>query len=560
MKSRRDDLFIDQQPPYPPRVFVFQPRNVSGLKSKNRLEGPVHRSINRSSLRDFCLLLVIVSAGFPSFAASLRDDWTDPDTGHRVTRLSRIPGESESFYFHQNAFTAEGDKMVFANTGTNRSRDFYVLDWATRKAERLTDGGTNRGELVCAKGRRLYYMRDGGVYVVSLEESPKSKVQSPKSETIDKVDDKVSDPPPSDSGAASKVGRMITRLPPGWRGLTVNADETLLVGAFGEGATELSRGQPRSYWFKAIKDAKLPHILFTIEIATGKTNVFHRGNDWFNHMQFSPTDPSLLMFCHEGPWHEVDRIWTIRVPTSSSLAAPKPLSEGGSLAASERSEDGPHLVHRRSIPDEIAGHEFWSPDGSRIWFDLQIPRGEKFFLASAEVGASLGGVRALPPHPGPLSQGEGASSTAPVSKVSSVAAQPPGSPSPWGEGRGEGDRDLQKSSGTVPPTVSELRYPVTRDQWSVHFNISRDGKLFAGDGGAPNMVAHAENGKWLYLFTPQPDGTLKAERLVNMSKHDYALEPNVNFTPDGKWIVFRANFDGSSQVYAVEVAKAKGRT
>jgi oligogalacturonide lyase len=69
------------------------------------------------------------------------------------------------------------------------------------------------------------------------------------------------------------------------------------------------------------------------------------------------------------------------------------------------------------------------------------------------------------------------------------------------------------------------------------------------------MVAHATNGKWLWLFTPQTDGTLKAEHLVNMSKHDYALEPNVNFTPDGKWIVFRGNFDGSAQVYAVEVAK-----
>ena len=68
------------------------------------------------------------------------------------------------------------------------------------------------------------------------------------------------------------------------------------------------------------------------------------------------------------------------------------------------------------------------------------------------------------------------------------------------------------------------------------------------------MVAHATNGKWIWLFTPQPDGTLRAEKLVNMAKHDYLLEPNVNFTPDGRWIVFRGNFDGSAQVYAVEVA------
>jgi len=116
---------------------------------------------------------------------------------------------------------------------------------------------------------------------------------------------------------------------------------------------------------------------------------------------------------------------------------------------------------------------------------------------------------------------------------------------------------LASSPAGESPAVEGLRYPLPRDQWSVHYNISRDGKLFAGDGGAPNMVAHADDGKWIYLFIPRSDGTLKAERLVNMSRHDYALEPNVNFTPDGKWIVFRGNFDGSSQVYAVEVAKAQ---
>ena len=29
-----------------------------------------------------------------------------------------------------------------------------------------------------------------------------------------------------------------------------------------------------------------------------------------------------------------------------------------------------------------------------------------------------------------------------------------------------------------------------------------------------------------------------------MKHHDYKLEPNVHFSPDGKWIIFRANFEG----------------
>jgi oligogalacturonide lyase len=107
----------------------------------------------------------------------------------------------------------------------------------------------------------------------------------------------------------------------------------------------------------------------------------------------------------------------------------------------------------------------------------------------------------------------------------------------------------------------------------VHYNVSRDGSLFAGDGGGPNSVAAPENGQWVYLFHPEmvPDrtdqalpnskelikpGFFKAEKLVNMAKHDYSLEPNVTFTPDMKWIVFRSNMFGPTHVFAVEIEKA----
>jgi oligogalacturonide lyase len=50
-------------------------------------------------------------------------------------------------------------------------------------------------------------------------------------------------------------------------------------------------------------------------------------------------------------------------------------------------------------------------------------------------------------------------------------------------------------------------------------------------------------------------GYFKAEKLVNLAKHNYRLEPNVTFTPDMKWIVFRSNMFGPTHVFAVEVAK-----
>jgi len=366
---------------------------------------------------------------------TLRDEWVDPDTGHRIVRLSRVPGSSQSFYFHQNAFTATGDKMVFENNPGGGGNRLMVLDWATRKIEPLTEPGV-RGIIVGRSGRQVYYQRWGGLYATHLD---------------------------------TKATRHIAELPFRWSVAAVNADETKLAGTFTEpGGRPINRSGPRSGWFEQVFEARRPHWLYTLDVATGRTNAFYRCEAWLNHLQFSPAQPDLLMFCHEGPWHKLDRIWNIR-------------TDGAGL----------RLMHQRSIPMEIAGHEFWSPDGKTVWFDLQVPRGEKFFLAGVDVA-----------------------------------------------------------------TGKQTRYPVERDQWSVHFNISSDGKLFAGDGGAPNMVAKARNGKWIWLFTPQPDATLKAEKLVNMARHDYDLEPNVNFSPDGKWIVFRGNFDGSPQVYAVEVAKA----
>jgi oligogalacturonide lyase len=39
-----------------------------------------------------------------------------------------------------------------------------------------------------------------------------------------------------------------------------------------------------------------------------------------------------------------------------------------------------------------------------------------------------------------------------------------------------------------------------------------------------------------------------------MKNHNYNLEPNIHYSPDQKWIIFRANFEGSENVYAVELS------
>src|SRR5262249_24469525 len=136
---------------------------------------------------------------------------------------------------------------------------------------------------------------------------------------------------------------------------TLNSNESLLGGAWSsDKEKEILRNNPsKSSYFNLIYEAREPRTLFAIDVKTGTLTKLFTDSAWLNHVQFSPTDPKLLMFCHEGPWHKVDRIWTIDINTKKVK-----------------------LMHKRSMNMEIAGHEFFSPDGKLIRFDLQMPRGQ----------------------------------------------------------------------------------------------------------------------------------------------------------------------------------------
>ncbi len=41
-----------------------------------------------------------------------------------------------------------------------------------------------------------------------------------------------------------------------------------------------------------------------------------------------------------------------------------------------------------------------------------------------------------------------------------------------------------------------------------------------------------------------------------MKHHRYSLEPKVHLSPDEKQVIFRANFEGTTNVYAVEIEKS----
>jgi len=424
--------------------------------------------------------------------------WVDKDTGHRVWRLTNEPN-SGAFYFNINAYTPDGSQMIYTAPD-----GIHVLDMASHATKLLVANPPHAEGQPEGPGDGNLHVLVTGYKTPSVfytQTDPATHVTA-----IYKAD--------THTGGV----RKLIDLPAKRMIVSINADETLASGTYIEGdaeGKEFGRNLPappkgaapdnrqsnaqqgphfqpfnKGEMMERRLAARLPLVLFTIRLEPGANGekvgdekILLHSTDWVNHLLFSPTNPELLMYCHEGPWHKVDRVWMIHT-------------------------DGTHntLIHKRTMAMEIAGHEFWGLDGETIWYDWQFPRGEDFFLA----GYNL-------------------------------------------------------------KTGQRTAYHMQRNEWSIHFNLTKDLDLFAGDGGDPGQVAKAPDGEWIELFHPtllkvtadtlngsdfwQP-GAFKGEHLVNMSHHNYRQEPNVRFTPDKKMVLFTSNMFGSSYVFGAEVEKA----
>ena len=393
-------------------------------------------------------------------------DWIDPDTGHRVVRLTDEAGGS-TLYFHDNAFTPDGDTLI-VNTPAGIARGLVsAIGTAGAKLTIVAPGV--RGGYVARRTREIYSGgRGGAITALNIDTGKSREVAYARGlinsdETLSVVknasaadpDGKYPRPP------ARPVVPQLRRMFPGKTMEDLTPDQRYSVTKEDGLAARALNPSLQSFVFTDLKTGG------------SRETGFQYGD--LNHMQFNPVDPNLLLYCHEGTWHELDRTWTIR-------------SDGS----------GMRLMHRRTMDMEINGHEWWSWDGKTVWFDLQTPRSQDFWIAGVEMA-----------------------------------------------------------------TGKTTRYHLQRDWWGVHFNSSRDDRLFVSDGGDPSQVAYSTDGMWINLLKVQPDGTVARERLVNMGKHNYVtgrggVEPNAHITPDKKWAIFTGQFaPGQRHVYAVELARSK---
>ena len=428
--------------------------------------------------------------------------WVDKDTGHRVWRLSDEPN-SGGFYFNINDFTPDQKQMIYTAPD-----GIHVLDLATRKTKLLVPNPPGAATATTPVAGMLHTLvvgnKTNSIFYTSRNAAGVTSIY--KADTNTGAIRKLVDIPQLPNTSSMSV-------------VSVNADETLVAGTYIEGpATGKEYGAPvpapaqpagaadnrvgtavqgphyqptnKGEMMARRLAARLPLVLFTLRIEPGPNGekpgtikeLLH-STDWINHLLFSPSDPQLLMYCHEGSWEKVDRIWMIHTDGTQNT-----------------------LIHKRTMLNEIAGHEFWGLDGETIWYDWQYPRGEDFFLA----GYNLKTGERTAYH---MQRDE------------------------WSiHFNLTHDLSLFTGDGGDPGQVARAK----DGEWIELFHPQK----FPASQGALN-----EPNFW------QP-GVFHSEHLVNMSHHYYREEPNVRFTPDKKLVLFTSNMFGPSYVFGAEVEKA----
>jgi oligogalacturonide lyase len=404
--------------------------------------------------------------------------WIDADTGHRVIRLTDEP-DSTALISGRNAFTPDGLDMIYTSP-----QGIHVLNLATFKTKLIVSGRVN-DVIAGTRTRRVFFVKMGQEYVCEIDTRQVTRIS-------------VSPIP------------LMSRFP---HFQSVNADESLLVGT----SIELRAQDFNDFYSKALReaheqneaspanlpdlddtkekakkmrlDAHVPESMFTLNLQTGEVRTILKGTDWVDNVQFSPTDPNLILYENDGPYMDtgVDRIWTIHADGSQK-----------------------QLIHRRATPDEIATREFWSRDGKTIWYELHKPMPNKpastdHYLVGYDVGTGKRGYY----HLDELEYSVNYDAANDGSLFCGT-----GHPTKTAHGKAPKDDPITGSGEWI-----EVLHPILNN----------------GDIGTSTQDANS----------------FRRERLVNMSRYPYDIvEPGVRFSPDNRLVIFTSDVYDTPNLYA----------
>lgn len=257
--------------------------------------------------------------------------FTADKTGIEVRQLTNYKGHSYHLYFTNPGWYDGGRKLLFGSDRCNRT-NLFSIELASGEITQLTD--LDQGARIKLQSTSVNPQRDEAYFW-----------HGPELVALD---------------LRTLEERRIYRAPDGFRTTMTNvtADGRYVCTGLYEDLShrfrvDLEHGYVgfHEYW-----EARPLSQVLRIDATSGAADVVVEERSWIGHINTSPTQPQLITFCHEGPWHKVDhRIWGLDITTGQAWKI------------------------RPCEPGERVGHEYWFADGEQIGYHGFSPAGEPFY-------------------------------------------------------------------------------------------------------------------------------------------------------------------------------------
>lgn len=233
----------------------------------------------------------------------------DPMTGVEVIRLTDNRGNYDRPYFTTRQFDRAGRYTLFVSdfTGTSRAKnpdapavgkigfgELFLLELETGKALQVTEGeaikmGHGAHAMMGPDGKKAYYYSNEQLKEVDLETLESRELMwIPNSYNFHSL-------------SITDDGRYLA--------FSVVEEMVLLTSRFADPLSEAAPGA-RERFFK-----EPGSLVIRYDTVTGTAEAVCGGHHRITHVSLMPSDGDRLLFCHDGPWHLTQRMWTARAST-----------------------------------------------------------------------------------------------------------------------------------------------------------------------------------------------------------------------------------------------------
>ena len=238
-----------------------------------------------------------------------KKEYKDPTTGIKVLRLTDNKAFYDRPYFTSSQFSKDGRYTLFVSdfTGTSKIKnpnapaigkigfgELFLLDLFSGKALQITEGeaikmGHGAHALISPQGDKAYYYSNEWVQEINLTTlENRNLIRIPISYNFHSL-------------SITNDGRYLA--------FSVVEEVPLLTESFHNPYSEFAPGA-RERFFKEPSS-----LVIRYDIEKNIAETVWGGHHRITHTSLMPNDGDRMIFCHDGPWHLVQRMWSINVPS-----------------------------------------------------------------------------------------------------------------------------------------------------------------------------------------------------------------------------------------------------